>query len=362
MILAAEGVFALTLPLVIGPLSDATATPWGRRRPYLLIAVPPMAIAVALLGSLPSLAVTTAALMIFYFGNYVYEPPWRGLYADLLPPGVAGRAQGASHVLRGVAMAGALVGGGIALAAWQPLPFLIGGLVTATACLLVPLLVHEPPSRRRSGRRLRDGLKVPLRIIRRDRAVRRFLVVNTAWEITFAGMRTFVVLYVTEGLGQPLYVSSAVLALVTLGYVVAAGLLGPFADRVGLGRALFWASLAYGLGLLIPAFATTWHSWYYAVVGMVALAGGSVMTLAWGLLFKLMPDHDQGATSSLAIVTRGIGLLAGPPIVGLTIDLSESTLAATHGYAAMWVVVALPVLLVTPLLRGLADDENGART
>jgi MFS family permease len=95
---------------------------------------------------------------------------------------------------------------------------------------------------------------------------------------------------------------------------------------------------------------------------MVALAGGSVMTLAWGLLFKLMPDHDQGATSSLAIVTRGIGLLAGPPIVGLTIDLSESTLAATHGYAAMWVVVALPVLLVTPLLRGLADDENGART
>ena len=86
------------------------------------------------------------------------------------------------------------------------------------------------------------------------------------------------------------------------------------------------------------------------------------MTLAWGLLFKLMPDHDQGATSSLAIVTRGIGLLAGPPIVGLAIDLSESALEATDGYAAMWVVVALPVLLVTPLLRRLADDEDGART
>ena len=53
------------------------------------------------------------------------------------------------------------------------------------------------------------------------------------------------------------------------------------------------------------------------------------MTLAWGLLFKLMPDHDQGATSSLAIVTRGIGLLAGPPIVGLVIDLSASALEAT---------------------------------
>ena len=354
--------FALTLPLIVGPLSDATVTPWGRRRPYLLIAVPPMAIGVALLGSLPSLAVTTAALLIFFFGNYLYEPPWRGLYADLLPPHVAGRAQGASHVLRGVAMAGALVGGGIALAAWQPLPFVVGGLVTATACLLVPVLVRETSIRRRPSRRLRARLAIPLRIIRRDQAVRRFLIVNTAWETTFAGMRTFVVLYITVGLDQPLYVSSAVLALVTVGYVIAAALLGPFVDRLGLGRTLFWVSLAYGLGLLIPVFATTWHSWYYVVVGIVAIAGGSVMTLAWGLLFKLMPDHDQGATSSLAIVTKGIGLLAGPPIVGLAIDLSESALEATDGYAAMWVVVALPVLLVTPLLRRLADDEDGART
>jgi hypothetical protein len=48
--------------------------------------------------------------------------------------------------------------------------------------------------------------------------------------------------------------------------------------------------------------------------------------------------------------------------VGLAIDLSDSALEATDGYAAMWVVVALPVLLATPLLRRLATDEDGART
>ena len=116
-VLASEGVFALTLPLVVGPLSDATMTPLGRRRPYLLLGLPPMALAVGLVGSMPTLAATTLLLFVFFFGSYVYEPPWRGLYADLVPIEVQGRGQAAAHVMRGLAMAGALVGGGIALAA-----------------------------------------------------------------------------------------------------------------------------------------------------------------------------------------------------------------------------------------------------
>ncbi len=36
------------------------------------------------------------------------------------------------------------------------------------------------------------------------------------------------------------------------------------------------------------------------------------MTLAWGLLFKVMPPDDRGAVSGLAIMTKGVGLLGGP--------------------------------------------------
>jgi MFS family permease len=78
-----------------------------------------------------------------------------------------------------------------------------------------------------------------------------------------------------------------------------------------------------GLGLLAAGFATSWPSWYYAFVAIVALAGGIVMTLAWGLLLKLMPPTDRGAVSGLAVTTRGIGLLVGPPLVGLAVDSSS---------------------------------------
>ena len=360
LIIAVEGAFALTLPFLVGPLSDSTATPWGRRRPYLLLAVPPMAVALALLGSLPTLAATAALLFVFFFGNYVYEPPWRGLYADLVPPAITGRAQGAAHVMRGVAMAGALVGGGVALAAWRPLPFLVAAVVAAAACGLVPLLVREPPARRRRFRPLRAHLRAPLAILRREPLVRRFLVVNTAWETTFAGMRTYVVLYIVEGLGERLYVASAALAVVTGGYVLAAAILGPFVDRLGLGRVLVLASVVYGAGLVGATFATQWHDWYYGVIAVVGLAGGTVMTLAWGLLYKLMPAHDEGATSALAIMTRGVGLLTGPPLVGVAIDAFRPVLESTDGYAVMWAVVGIPVLAGVPLLRTLARAEQAA--
>jgi MFS family permease len=360
IVLAAEGVFALLVPLVVGPLSDGTATPLGRRRPYMLLAVPPMAISVALAASAPTLLATAALLFVFYFATYVYEPPWRGLYADLLRPEVAGRAQSAAHVLRGVAMAGALVGGGLALTLWEPLPFLIAASVAAAACSIVALRVREPRTLPRRAGRLRSRLAAPLRLVRRDRTLRRFMIVNTAWETTFAGMRTFVVLYVVEGLDQPLYVSSAVLAVVAVAYVAAAALLGPFVDGIGVGRVVLWAAAIYGIGLFAAGFATQWNPWFFGVIALVALAGGTVMTLAWGLLLGLMPGRDEGAISGLAVTTRGIGLLLGPPAVGIAVDLCRPVLQATDGYAAVWFAVAVPVLVTLPLVARLAKAERNS--
>lgn len=40
------------------------------------------------------------------------------------------------------------------------------------------------------------------------------------------------------------------------------------------------------------------------------------MTLAWGLLLKLTPKEERGATTGLATMTKGIALLLGPAIVG----------------------------------------------
>jgi MFS family permease len=361
LVLAAEGVFAFFMPLFVGPLSDATQLPLGRRRPFMLLALAPMGVSLAVLPFMPGFQATALALFGFFFAYYIYEPPYRGLYPDLVPDDYFGRAQGVQHVYRGIALGAALVGGGFLLSVWQPFPFLLAAGVTALACGAVILLVHEreaPPLR---YERFRSILAAPWRVVRREKNVRRFLIANTAWEATFAGIRTFVVLYIIDGLDQPLYVSSTVLGVVAAGYVVAALAAGRFGDEFGIGNVMLGASVVYGFGLLVAGFAHTWHWWYYGLIFPVAVAGGVVMTLAWALLFKVMPATDRGTITGLATTTKGVGLLIGPLAAGAAIDIFHDYFRSTDGYAVLWPVVAIPILAVIPLVTLLAEAESGAR-
>jgi MFS family permease len=358
-VIAAEGFFALTLPLVVGPWSDTFHTPLGRRRPFMLVAVGPMAFCLALVAFMPTIWTTTLIVLAFYCAYYVYEPPYRGLYPDLVSPTLYGRSQSVQHLMRGAALGNALVGGGFLFHYWRPGPFLLAAFVTTATCGGAIVFVREEGGRSRVFKGVRSYLSTSWCLFREEPEVRRFLAANAAWEGTFAAMSTFVVLYITKGLRQPLWVSSAVLAVVAAGYIVAAIAAGPLGDRIGLARVIFAASFVYGGGLLVAGFARSWHSYYYGLIFPVAVAGGTVMTLAWGLLFKLMPAQHRGAISGLATTTKGFGLLFGPLIAGGAIDVASNYLKTTQGYQVLWPVCALPVLLAIPIVASLLHVEAG---
>ena len=209
-VLAAEGVFALTLPLVIGPWSDTFHTPLGRRRPFMLVAVGPIGFCLALMAFMPSLWTTALLVFAFFFAYYVYEPPYRGLYPDLLPEQVYGRAQGVQHLFRGLALGGAPHRRRLALPplAAGAVPRSPPAIVTA-ACLVPVLFLREDGGHGRVFEGVATYLRHSWRVLRRNPDIGRFLLANAAWEGTFAGARTFVVLYVTVGLGEPLSTSTS---------------------------------------------------------------------------------------------------------------------------------------------------------
>ncbi|MGZ4302670.1 MAG: MFS transporter [Gaiellaceae bacterium] len=360
LILGAEGLFALTLPLVIGPWSDTFHTPLGRRRPFMLVALGPMCFCLTLMAFMPTLWLTTLVVLAFFFAYYVYEPPYRGLYPDVLPPSVYGRAQGIQHVLRGIALGAALVGGGFLLKVWHAAPFVLAAFVTTGACAIPILFIREDGGHGRVFEGVGAYFKRSWSILQQEAAVRRFLLCNAAWEGTFAAARTFVVLYVLDGLNESKAISSALLGAVATGYVIAALLASKLGDRFGIARVIFWSSWLYGGGFLVAGFASTWQTWYFALIIPVAVSGGLVMTLAWGLLFKLMPEEHRGAVSGLATTTKGLGLLLGAPIAGAAIDLARPYLPATDGYQILWPVCAIPILAVIPLVYKLMRVEQSA--
>ena len=141
---------------------------------------------------------------------------------------------------------------------------------------------------------------------------------------------------------------------------MAALVAGRIGDRIGLARVITAASAVYGVGLLAGGFGSEWHAWYLGLIFVVAIAGGTVMTLAWGLLFKLMPPGERGAVSGLATTTKGLGLVIGPLAAGAVIDILRPRLEETEGYQALWPVLGVPIILAIPLVARLAPAESEA--
>jgi MFS family permease len=358
-LIGGEGAFALVVPLASGSISDRLPpSPLGRRLPFVLLGVPLCAVALVLLPFSSSVGIAGAAVLIFFVGYYVYYPPYRALYADLLPRRLYARAQAGQAIARGSGLGAALLAGGLLLGLWQPLPFLIAaGVLAVTTIALLPVFRLQSRC---------DSSTLPYRpaslraIVLQSPHLRVFAVVNALWEFSFAGLKSFIVLYIVRGLGRSPAVASAVIAVVAVAYIVGAPLAGWLADRYGLLRVLRLSSLVYGTGLVIGVVPDTLPP---LLIGLpvVALAGAIVLTLPQALAFTLAPVGSEGAAAGIQDFSRGLGVVLGPVAVGAAVGISQPVFGSTDGYASMWAVIGLPVLLAAVLLKPLeATMSEGA--
>lgn len=352
----AEGAFALFLPLLVGSLSDRTQSRLGRRIPYALVGVPLLVAPLVILPFAHGYAETVALVSLFFVGYHVYYPPYQALFAELVPVSHHGRAQGWQGVMRGLGLGVALVAGGLLLSVWTPLPFL---LAAGAAVLATVVLVREVRGQERAA----PAPVVPrlpgpgvFRLVRERADVRAFVAANALWELSFMGLKTFIVLYVVKGLGESVGTASAVIGVVAGAYVIASFGAGRLADVVGVHRLMRVSIWVYGVGLLAGAGLSSLGTLLVALP-VVALAGAVVMTLPYGILAGMAPAGAEGALSGLFGFSRALGAVLGPIVVGVAIDVLAPVFPATHGYGAMWVAIGVPILLSLPFLAALRREE-----
>src|SRR5687768_624848 len=355
----AEGAFALFLPLLVGSLSDRTQSRFGRRIPYALIGVPLLVAPLAILPFAHGYAETVALVSLFFIGYHIYYPPYQALFAELVPSTHQGRAQGWQGVMRGLGLGVALVAGGLLLSVWTPLPFL---LAAAAAVLATVVLVREVHGNERAAASAPDVPRLPgpgvFRLVRERPDVRAFVAANALWELSFMGLKTFIVLFVVKGLGESVGTASAVMGVVAGAYVIAAFGAGRLADVVGVHRLMRVSIWVYGVGLLVGAGLSSFGSFLIGLP-LIALAGAVVMTLPYGILVGMTPAGAEGALSGLFGFSRALGAVLGPIVVGVAIDVLAPVFPATNGYGAMWIAIGVPILLSLPFFNALkAQDEQ----
>ncbi len=102
LLIGAEGLVALVVPLVAGAWSDQLRTRLGGRLPFLLLGAPVIGAAVALMAFAGSLVVLAALVFVFFVAYYAAYEPYRALYPDVLEAEIAGRGQSTQAIFRGL--------------------------------------------------------------------------------------------------------------------------------------------------------------------------------------------------------------------------------------------------------------------
>jgi len=345
-----EGLIAVLIPVWVGRLSDRTKTRIGRRLPFVIAAAPVTALALAVAPFARSLPAMAVAVLVFYLGYFTYFSPYRALYPDLVSEAASGRAQGIQGVFTGLGMGIALVGGGLLLDVWRPLPYLVaaGTLLLATAVLVVGLKRCAPGTSTPlpDSRSPRTGL---WSLLRKHRDIRYFVLGNALLTLGLGGLKSFVVLWLTQGLGKSMKFTACAMTVVALGTVVGALVSGKLADRYGASPVLLTALTIFGTGLALGTFS---HS--VVVLGaafpVIALAGGAAVALPYALLMTLMPSGSHGTVAGLFDVSSGVGTLLGPTLTGVAVDIFRPFFLSTHGYGAIWPVLSLSILASTLML------------
>jgi MFS family permease len=353
VIVGIEGLLALWLPLVVGSWSDRLRTRIGGRLPFLVAGGPVVIVGLGAMGFVGSVGGLAIAAFVFFIGYFLAYEPYRALYPDAVPDEAAGRAQGIQALWRGAGTGLALFGGGLLLSLGQAAPFLVVAAVyvIAMGAFALVLVRRGVPDEPQPKGGVRDAVHGVRSLLRESPALRAFLVANALWELSLGALKTFVVLYVTAGLGYSRATASLFIGGVAVIVLFAALASGKLADRFGATSVLRVALPIYGVGMALPLlFATTWV--VALSIPFLAIGGGVIMALPYALLMPLMPDDEHGALTGFYSLSRGLGTWLGPLLGGVAVTALAGVFSATHGYQAVWGVCGASVLLsLWPLSR-----------
>jgi MFS family permease len=352
LLVGGEGLIAVLLPIWVGRWSDKIETRFGRRIPFLLATAPIAALALAALPFAPALWIMAIEVFVFYVAYFTYFSPYRALYPDFISDQASGRAQGIQGVFTGAGLGVALVGGGFLLDLWRPLPYFLGSVVLLGATAIVTFGLSRNKSSRKSLSNIESSSPFSelTGLLRKQREIFFFVIGNALLTLGLSGLKSFVVLWLTEGLGKSMTFTAVAMIVVAVGTVVGALASGKLGDRYGAGRMLCLFLFVFGGGLAVGTFSTS-----VFVLGcafpVIAICGGAAVALPYALLMQLAPAKKHGIVAGLFDASSGVGTLLGPALTGLSIDLLRPIFPSSHGYSAMWPVLSIAVLGSAAIMR-----------
>lgn len=385
VVAGAQAIVSILVQPTAGAVSDHWASPWGRRRPLMVVGVVVQLVFLALLARAGALWAVLLVMVVAEAGSDLAQGPYQGLLPDLVPhdrrglaSGMIGAAQLVGQVA-GIAAAGMMVAAGNDGAA---LAFVAASLALGLAVTLVS--AHEPATSGAAAG-MRDGLRATLAGARAHlghrpawgRAVRAMLLDvwgsdvleqrDYLWLLASrllilmatGSLQPFIYFYLEDSMGLGQAAAAGVVplaALVALVALVAAIPGGAATRHWGRVRTVFASALIGTVGAAAFAVAPSYASLFLIAIPFGA-ALGVFLAADWALLVDLVPPDEAGRYLGLSnVATTGAGLLAvaiGGPVADLVNAASPGL-----GYRAVFLLAAVQFASGAWLVRHVREPEH----
>lgn len=326
---------------VVGAVSDRLATPLGRRRPFLLVAIPLSALFFFLAPLATDLVQVAAAIFLFSIFFNVAIDPYAALLPDIAPPEQRGVLSGLSNA---VGFAGqvaflavvsiASLGGNVP--AWT---YSLCGAVVLASFAVTFGFISEP--RQLVERAAQLPLRSYFEALVRNTGALRYLGTIFVYQFGLSAVIPFLPLFITKDLGFATEIAIALSALTLLVTGVSAFACGLLADRSGHGPVLAvgWAILAVAAigGTIIRSLPET-----VAIVVLAGIGNGAATVVKWPLLTLLIPREETGIYAGLSAAADSIA-------IPLSVFVASELFLPNFGYRGIFAMLAVNIVIALAL-------------
>jgi MFS family permease len=335
-------IFAVGVPPLIGQLSDYLYTPWGRRRPLIVVFTILNLVGLGIMMNAHSYAQLFVGYLWIQFCANAAGAAYAGVIPDVVPDHEFGRASG---YLAAMNMGGGLAGVGTTsiLAGAHQLLWAYAVIGAVTVLTMIPALIA---SRGEGMTRLQRGPRSPLL-----QAVRTFVAPlyggDFAWVIftrlMVTAAITIVAYYLSPFFHDVVHVGNADqftsnwLAIVFVSAIPFGITGGLISDRLGRKIFVYLSGAAQSLvALIFIVFYPTATPLVLAMAALYGLGYGLYYAVDWALACDTLPDRSKSAKDmGLFHVAQTLPQTIAPAIGGFLLDYFNKV-SPNSGYRAVF--------------------------
>jgi maltose/moltooligosaccharide transporter len=380
VILTLDNIAGLFISPLIGMISDTTFTRFGRRKPWIMFAMPVMIISFILIPVfvnqipaelngqtdqlMPMLIPFIAVLVLMLLAYAVIRTPADVIMYDITPSKHRGMASSIANLIgASFGVAGAVVGA-ILFDLNPGLPFWVGAVLSSIVITLVAFRITEPrPEELSLDTPEKFSLKVTLNALKTlpqdSKRSLLFLYLSQFFSyFAFGQLGSFSSSYGVSVLGMSVADSGMLFAAGGAAFILGTIPTGFALKKISRKTSSLIGFTAFGvMGLVIYLFPNP------AVVWPSLAIGGLLWALVWvpqsPMIMDAVPsDQVLGSLKGMEAISRMLGYILGPMAGGFAIE------AFGNNYSNIWLIVLggsiLGALLLLPVTRGEVKTEETA--